>query len=58
MPSVTSKKTRKSTSPTTSSIEGKLTGTMTVAESEHIMREFGLRPMTAASRKKFAKFLK
>lgn len=61
MASAISRKTPKSISKTTSPIEegyGKLTGTLTVERSEEIMREYGLRPMTAAERKKFAKFLK
>jgi hypothetical protein len=61
MASATSRKTPKSTSKIISPIEegyGKLTGTLTVERSEEIMRKHGLRPMTAANRKKFAKFLK
>jgi len=58
MASATSKKTPKSTSRISSAIEGKLTGTLTVERSEEIMRKHGGRPMTAAERRKFARFLK
>jgi len=33
-------------------------GTMSVQESERIMRKHGLHPMTASERKTFAKFLR
>ena len=58
MPSAILPKTLKPTLRTSKRTEGKLTGSMTVAASERIMRRHGLRPIMDKERKKFTPRIK
>jgi len=64
MPSASAQKIPESISQTFSRIDPRFVdvkpvrGTLSVQESEHIMRKHGLHPITAAERKAFAKFLR
>jgi len=64
MPSAIAQKMLKSTSRTSLRTDPRfvdvkpMRGTLTVQESERIMRKHGLHPMTVAERKTFAKFLR
>jgi hypothetical protein len=64
MRSVTAPKTLRATSKTTSRIDPRMVdvkppqGSLTNTQAERIMRRHGLRPMTAAEKRRFARFLR
>lgn len=64
MRSATAQKTPRVTSKTTSRIDPRMVdvkppeGSLTNAQAERIMRRYGLRPMTAAEKRRFAGFLR